>query len=59
MNALMIQFNIPVTVVFSLFAGEDYVYYLVLAFMVFVKVALSALSAKVRMYLINPRYQRN
>lgn len=59
MNALMIQFNIPLTVIASLIYGEDYIYYVVLAFMVFIKICMSAVSAKVRMYLINPRYQRN
>lgn len=59
MNSMMIQFNIPATIFFSLVYGEDVIYYLLLAFMVFIKVALSAVSAKVRMYLVNPRYQRN
>lgn len=56
MNSMMIQFNIPATIFFSLIAGDDVIYYLLLAFMVFIKVALSAVSAKVRMYLVNPRY---
>lgn len=59
MNAMMIQINIPVTVLFSWYYGEDVIYYLILAFMVFIKIALSAFSAKVRMYLINPRFNRN
>lgn len=49
----------PATILLSIAFGEDVVYYLLLCFMVFVKVALSAVSAKVRMYLVNPRYQRN
>lgn len=59
MNSMMIQFNIPATIIMSIASGEDVIYYLLLTFMVFIKVLLSAVSAKVRMYLVNPRYQRN
>ena len=56
MNSLMIQFNVPACILLSFVNNEDVIYYLLLAFMVFIKVALSAVSAKVRMYLVNPRY---
>jgi hypothetical protein len=59
MNSMMICFNIPLTVAFMWIHNDDPIYYLLLATIVFVKVCLSGASAKVRMYLINPRYSRN
>lgn len=59
MNSMMICFNIPLTVIFQWIYDDDPIYYLLLATMIFVKVCLSAVSAKVRMYLINPRYSKN
>jgi hypothetical protein len=59
MNSMMICFNIPLTIAFMFLHDDDPIYYLLLASMVFVKVCLSAVSAKVRMYLINPRYSKN
>ena len=59
MNSMMICFNIPLTVAFMWWYGDDPIYYLLLSTMVFVKVCLSVVSAKVRMYLINPRYSKN
>mmetsp|Transcript_15273 Transcript_15273/g.25830 ORF Transcript_15273/g.25830 Transcript_15273/m.25830 type:complete len:309 (-) Transcript_15273:154-1080(-) len=59
MNSIMITVNIPLTVALSYYKGEDPVYYLNLMVMVAMKVFLSAVSAKVRMYLINPRYSKN
>lgn len=56
MNSMMIQFNVPATVLMSMIYKDDVIYYLILALIVFIKVALSAVSAKVRMYLVNPRY---
>ena len=59
MNSMMICFNIPLTLGFMFIHNDDPIYYLLLAFMVFVKVCLSGVSAKVRMFLINPRYSKN
>lgn len=59
MNSMMICFNIPLTVFFQFLKGDDPIYYLLLATMVFIKVLLSGVSAKVRMYLSNPRYSKN
>lgn len=56
MNSMMIMFNIPLTIVMSIIWDEDPLYYLVLIFMVMLKVAISALSAKVRHFMINPRF---
>ena len=59
MNAIMIMFNIPLTIVMSIIWDEDPLYYLVLILMVMLKVIISALSAKIRHYMINPRFQSN
>jgi len=59
MNALMITFNIPITMILSLWNHDDPVYCLLLTLMVATKIGLSALGAKVRMFLINPRYSKN
>ena len=55
----MITINVPLTVLLSFYEDEDPVYYLVIILMVAVKIFMSALSAKIRMYLINPRYNQN
>ena len=59
MNAIMIIFNIPLTIVMSIIWDEDPLYYLVLILMVMLKVIISALSAKIRHHMINPRFQTN
>lgn len=56
MNSLMICVNIPLTLVVSYIKNDDPVYFLQLLMMVAVKVFVSQSSAKVRMFLINPRY---
>lgn len=38
---------------------EDPMYYVVLVFMVFIKVLVNIMSAKVRQYTMNPRYAQN
>jgi hypothetical protein len=59
MNSIMIVFNIPLTILMSALNNEDPVYYLVLVFMVLLKVMISGLSAKIRHYIVNPRFQAN
>jgi hypothetical protein len=59
MNSLMIMFNIPLTIFVSVLCKEDPIYYLALIFMVMLKVLISGLSAKVRHFMINPRFQSN
>jgi hypothetical protein len=59
MNSMMICFNIPLTVYLSWIKKDDIVYLLILAGMVAIKILISGISAKVRMYLINPRYSKN
>lgn len=59
MNSMMIMFNIPITAFLSMWNQDDPVYLLLLSLMVCCKIALSALGAKVRMYLVNPRYSKN
>ena len=59
MNSLMIYINIPFVVLGMWWFGDDPVYFLLLAFFVLIKIAISASSAKIRQYLGNPRYQKN
>jgi hypothetical protein len=59
MNSMMMMFNIPITAVLSMWNQDDPVYLLLLSLMVCCKIALSALGAKVRMFLVNPRYSKN
>ena len=59
MNSMMICFNIPLTVGFMMWHKDDPIYYLLLSTIILIKVLLSALSAKVRIFLINPRYAKN
>jgi hypothetical protein len=59
MNSIMIVFNIPFTILVSAMNGEDPLYYLVLLFMVVLKVLISGLSAKIRHFIVNPRFQAN
>ena len=59
MNSIMIMCNIPLTILMSMLNNEDPVYYLVLIFMVVLKVIISGLSAKIRHYIVNPRFQAN
>lgn len=58
-NSYEILINIPLVAFISAIQGEDPVYYLLLQFMILVKMGLSATSAKVRQYLTNPRYSKN
>jgi hypothetical protein len=48
MNSIQIMVNIPLTILFSALNDEDPMYYLVLMFMVLIKVAVNVLSGKVR-----------
>ena len=48
MNSLMIYINIPLVVLGMWFTGDDPVYFLLLAFFVLIKIAISASSAKIR-----------
>jgi hypothetical protein len=56
LNSIMITINLPLTVFFSWMSNEDPVYYLFIIVMIAVKVFQSSAVAKVRMFLINPRY---
>jgi hypothetical protein len=56
MNSLMILINIPLVVLGMWYIRDDPVYFLLLAFFVLIKIAISASSAKIRQYLMNPRY---
>jgi len=59
LNAIMIMFNIPLTVLLSWKNGEDPIYYLVLFLMMAMKVMISVLSSKVMHYMTNPRFCAN
>lgn len=59
LNSMAIIFNIPLTMLLSIINRDDAVYLLLLTLMICAKIALSALGAKVRMFLINPRYSKN
>ena len=59
MNALVVTVNIPITGYLSYSNGDDPYYLLELVLMIWVKVALSAISAKVCQNLNNPRYAKN
>ena len=59
MNSLMILINIPLVILGMWFVGDDPVYFLLIAFFVIIKMAISASSAKIRQYLTNPRYCKN
>lgn len=59
MNAYEIMVNIPLVALVGYLQDDDPVYLLLLSFMILVKMALSATSAKVRQYLTNPRYTKN
>ena len=59
LNTLTISINIPFACLVSLFAEEDPVFFLMFAFMILVKMGLSATAAKVRQYLVNPRFGKN
>lgn len=59
MNAYEIAVNIPLVALVAHLQDDDPVYLLLLSFMILVKMALSATSAKVRQYLSNPRYTKN
>ena len=56
MNSMTIMVNIPFACVVSYFQGEDPVFFLLFAFIILVKMGLSATSSKVRQYLSNPRF---
>jgi hypothetical protein len=47
LNATMVLFNIPLTMIFAYNSNDDPQYLLLLLFMIFIKVAISGISAKV------------
>ena len=59
MNAMCVCFNYPLTFLACWISGDDRFYFVVIAFMLLIKCALSFLSAKIRVYLANPRYGQN
>ena len=59
LNAITMCFNIPIVMVVSLLSNDDPIYAVTLSMMILVKVIMSMLSAKVRMFLVNPRYHSN
>lgn len=59
MNSLVIMVNIPLTAFAAIYNDDDPYWLLNLVLMIFVKVLLSAVSAKVCQNLINPRYSKN
>jgi len=59
MNSMSICFNYFLSFLAMLFLHDDAEYLLMIVFMVLVKSVLSFLSAKIRMYLQNPRYGQN
>jgi len=59
MNSICITVNIPVVIIVSLYNDEDPAYYLILFFMICIKILVNIVSARVRQYTINPRYQSN
>lgn len=59
MNSMTIVFNIPLTAVMCWFNDDDVLYLLMLAVMLVTKSVLSLITAKIRMYLSNPRFAAN
>lgn len=60
MNSIMILVNIPLTFIAHLKNdGNDLAFLLTLGLMVMVKILQSIVGAKIRMYMINPRYSQN
>jgi len=59
MNAMCVCFNYPLTFLACWLTDDDPFYLLVIVFMLIVKCGLSFISAKIRMYLANPRYGQN
>jgi hypothetical protein len=59
LNSLEITVNIPLTIAASMYYDDDPVFILFLVLMIWFKVALSGVSAKVCQNLINPRYAKN
>jgi hypothetical protein len=59
MNSMCVCFNIPLTAFACMATGDDPFYLIILAFMMVLKCGLSALSAKIGQFLVNPRYGQN
>lgn len=59
MNAMCVLFNYPLTAFACFVTGDDRIFLIVIAFMLVVKCALSFVSAKIGMFLTNPRYGSN
>ena len=59
LNATMIMFNLPLTLLLSYLNHDDPQYLLMLTLMGFVKVLTSGVAAKVVQHLVNPRYEKN
>lgn len=58
-HSYTIIFNIPLSIIICLIQEDDPVFLLEFVFMIFVKIALSAVSSKIRQYLMNPRFASN
>ena len=56
MIAVTICINYPATFVLCIVNGDDPIYLITIALMLFIKMCLSILTAKIRTYLTNPRY---
>jgi len=59
MNSMTIVFNIPLTALMCVWNNDDVLYLLMLAVMLVTKSVLSLITAKIRMYLSNPRFASN
>lgn len=59
MNSMCVCVNYPVTFLVCLITHDDPMYLVMIVFMLVVKCCLSAITAKIRMYLNNPRFAQN
>ena len=58
-NACLNTVNIPLSIFAILISGGDPAYILVLIYMMLIKMGLSVINGKVRMYIKNPRFAAN
>jgi hypothetical protein len=59
LNSVIATVTIPLTMWFAYINHDDPIYIFVLVFMLLIKSALSAVSAKITQSLINPRFAQN
>lgn len=59
LNSMTVCFNYSLTFFACLISKDDVMYSVMLVFMFFTKCVLSAVAAKIRVYLANPRYAWN